>query len=246
MTAMKKICKLSIASAVVLASSLSFQSCTSETPFSTGGEGLVKMNVVVNSRTTRSVLDSDYGEELKRNCRIYISNDKGVLHKWVGIKNVPNSGVSMRYGAYVAEGFAGDSVTASFDHVYFKGATEFTVGRDVSVTQVNLKCNIANVVASIDQSTINDLHISDLKVVIGNSKGNLTYYGEDLFKKGYFMMPEDDTTLSYTITCKDLEGKDITKEDSILNVKPAYEYHLKFQYDPDEIADGGAHIVIKV
>lgn len=225
---------------------VSLPSCTSEAPFSKDGEGLVKMNVVVNSRTTRSLLDSDYGTTLTDNCRIYISNENGVLHKWVGIKNVPSSGVSLRYGAYVAEGFAGDSVTASFDHVYFKGATEFTVGQDVSVTQVNLKCNIANVVASIDESTINNLQISDLKVVIANSKGELTYSGDDLFKRGYFMMPQDDTTLSYTITCKDMDGNEVTKVGEIKNVKPACEYHLQFRYDPDEFAGGGAFITINI
>ncbi len=243
MKTMYKYISMSVAFATAVAS---LSSCTSEAPFSTDGEGLVKMNVVVNSRTTRSLIDSDYDDYLNDSCRIYISNGKNVLHKWVGKDNLPEKGVFLRYGSYVAEGFAGDSLPASFEHVYFKGASDFTVSSDVGVTQVNLKCYIANVVASIDQLTINDLHISDLKVVIGHSQGELTYSGDDLFKKGYFMMPEGETSLSYAISCKDLDGKDVIKEGEIPNVKQAYEYKLQFQYDPDDIEDGGAFIKINV
>lgn len=230
----------------LLASIVAFSSCTSEAPFSTDGEGLVKMNVVVNARTTRSVLDSEYGDYLKENCRIYISNEKGVLHKWVGVDKVPEKGVALRYGSYVAEGFAGDSVAASFDKVYFKGVAEFAVSKEVSVTQVSLKCNIANVVASVDSDALSDVGVSDLKVVVANSLGKLEFSGDDLFNKGYYMMPQGDTSLTYSVTGKDIEGKDFSKEGEISGVLPAHEYHLKLKYDPDGIANGGALIKIAI
>lgn len=245
---MKNNYNITLASAVILASSLIFESCSMESQFDNIGEGLVKMNVTVNSKTTRSIIDSDYLDNLNENCKIYIIDSKvdSVLHKWVGVDNLPDKGVYMRYGSYVAEAYAGDSVPASFEHVYFKGSTNFSVGKEVSVTQVNLKCTIANVVASIDQTSASEVPVSDLKVVVSNSAGELSYEAENLFKKGYFMMPKGETSLTYVVSGKDSEGNDFEKMDVIDNVLPSHEYCLKLQYNPDGNTDGGIFVTITV
>lgn len=198
------------------------------------------MNVSVNSKVTRTVSEDD-ANALLENCQIYISNSKGVLHKWVGIQNVPKDGVYLRYGTYLAEAFAGDSVTASFDKKYFKGQQDFSVGAQVESTQVNIVCKIANVVTSIDKGTIDYDQVENLSVVFENSRGDLTFQGDDLFKKGYFMMPEGDSTIKYTISGTNiLKGNTFTKVGEIENVKPGYEYRLEFNWTSSGSEDGGA------
>ena len=135
-----------------------FSSCKDETPFSeSDGEGLVRLSVSVNSKLTRSMATKaetpDNEAELRDNCRIYISNAKGVLHKWIGVDDMPES-IYLRYGSYVAEAMAGDSVSASFDKKYFKGMSPFEASATNATTQVSVACKLANVVASIEQSTV--------------------------------------------------------------------------------------------
>lgn len=239
---MKKINKIFAISAVVMTAGVALQSCQSEAPFSTDGEGLVRLSVDVNSRVTRAV---EGEEELRANARIYISNDKGVLNKWIGTENIPTDGIYLRYGSYVAEAMAGDSVPASFESKFFKGATEFTVDSE-AVSQVAVTCRIANVVASIDESTIDSDLIKDVVVEIGHTKGALTYAGENIMKPGYFMMPSGVTSLEYKISAVNSKDKPFTKTGVIENVLPAHDYRLKFHYNPSESDNGGAFLTITI
>lgn len=239
---MKKINKIFAISAVVMTAGVALQSCQSEAPFSTDGEGLVRLSVDVNSRVTRAV---EGEEELRANARIYISNDKGVLNKWTGTQNIPTDGIYLRYGSYVAEAMAGDSVPASFESKFFKGATEFTVDSE-AVSQVTVTCRIANVVASIDESTIDSDLIKDVVVEIGHTKGALTYAGENIMNPGYFMMPSGVTSLEYKISAVNSKDKPFTKTGVIENVLPAHDYRLKFHYNPSESDNGGAFLTITI
>ena len=221
-------------------------SCTSEAPFSSDGQGLVRMNVTVDSRVTRAIADEE-AELLREKCRIYISNSGGVLHKWEGVYNIPSNGIYLRYGTYVAEAFAGDSVTVSLDKKYYKGITEFSVGPEVKNSQVNVVCKIANVVASIDNSTIDYDQISDLSVKFENSRGEISLADENLYSKAYFMMPSEDSTVRYTITgTNNLKGSTFTKTGEIDNVLPGHEYRLKFNWASSGEGSGGALFSIKI
>lgn len=240
---MKKINKIFAISAVVMTAGVALQSCQSEAPFSTDGEGLVRLSVDVNSKLTRAV---EGEEELKANARIYISNDKGVLNKWVGTQNIPKDGIYLRYGSYVAEAMAGDSVSASFTKKYFKGASDFSISGDAPMANVAINCRIANVVASIEESTIDSKLMQDLKVRIGNSRGELTYYADSLYNRGYFMMPNGDTSLNYTVTGINSKGHEFTKSGVIENVKPSTHYRLEFNYTPAESDQGGAFFTISI
>lgn len=230
----------------VLAAMASLASCTSETPFFSEGEGVVRMNVVVNPSLTRASLQGDYGEYLADNCRIYVSDDKGVIHKWVGVDNLPRNGVSLRYGSYKLEAFSGDSVSASFDDMYFKGVKDFVVNALTPSVQVNLTCNIANVVTILDSSTVDPAFISNLKVEISNKRGKLTFEGDKLYNRGYFMMPQGISSLSYVLDGVDNMGNPVHKEGAIENVKPAHEYILKLKYAGAKPDQGGAFISVVV
>lgn len=240
---MKKIIKRYTISAAVLTAGLLLNSCKSEAPFADEGEGVLRLNVDVDSRLTRAVEGED---ELKANARIYISNEKGVLNRFIGIQSIPADGIPLRYGSYVAEAMAGDSVSASFTKKYYKGASDFYIGSSSPTTQVSVSCKIANVVASIDESTIDSGLMSDLKVVIGNSRGELTYASDSIMNYGYFMMPSGDTSLKYTVSGKNSKGNSFIKEGVINNVQPAYNYRLTFEYNTSGGNEGGAFLTISI
>lgn len=223
-----------------------FGGCASEEPFSTEGEGLVKMNVSMNSMTTRATVEGSEMQTLLDKCVIYISNDKGLLHKWVGVGNIPSQGVYLRYGSYVAEAWSGDSVAASFDKKFYKGMTLFDVSASQATTQVTIPCRIANVVVSIDEATIDSQYMTDLSVKFSSNDGELNFSDQKLMEKGYFMMSDNDNTINYELTAKNNLGEQFTKSGVIENVKSSHEYRLSFDYNPQQSTEGGAFIEIRV
>lgn len=240
---MKKILNKFIVSSAVLTAGLLLHSCKSEAPFADEGEGLLRLSVEVDSRLTRAV---DGENDLKANARIYISNEKGVLNKFIGTQNIPSEGIPLRYGSYVAEAMAGDSVSASFTKKYFKGASDFYIGSNSTTAQVSINCKIANVVASIDEGSIDSSFMDELKVVIGNSRGELTYAADSIMNYGYFMMPNGDTSLKYTVSGVNGRGNPFIKEGVIENVQPAHNYRLSFEYKSGGENEGGAFLTIIV
>lgn len=240
---MKKILNKFIVPTAVLTAGLLLHSCKSEAPFADEGEGLLRLNVEVDSRLTRAVEGEN---DLKANARIYISNEKGVLNKFIGTQSIPSDGIPLRYGDYVAEAMAGDSVSASFTDKYYKGSSGFSIGSTSATAQVNINCKIANVVASIDEGTIDSSFMDGLKIVIGNSRGELTYASDNIMDYGYFMMPNGETSLKYTVTGVNGRGNKFTKEGVIENVQPAHNYRLSFEYKTGEGNEGGAFLTIIV
>lgn len=237
------ISKFKILSTIVLTVGFVLMSCQSEAPFEEEGMGNVRLSVDVSSNMTRA---AESIEDIKNSARIYITDNKGVLNKWIGVQNIPSSGFSLRYGSYAAEVTAGDSLPASFEKRYFKGSSDFSVNSENPITQVSVVCKLVNVVASIDESTINTNLIKDLTVEIGNTKGSLIYDMDHIMDYGYFMMPVDDNTLSYTVSGVNKNGNEFSKTGIIENVEAAHNYRLSFNYDPDEGENGGAFINISI
>ena len=231
---------------IVLASALvggMMQSCQSEDGFFADGEGMLKMKMFINNSLTRN--GEDAGEDLGEKCVIYISNDKGLIHKFKGIENVP-SDLYLKSGGYVAEAWTGDSVTASFDKKFYKAYEPFTIKKG-EVEQVVLDCKIANVVASINPDPMLSAALADYKVTIGNTRGSLEFTEENAATAhGYFMQPNGDTSLTWTITGKREKGQDYVKKGTIYDVKPAHEYVLNVKYTPDALDYGGAFITVTV
>ncbi len=205
--------------------------CAAENPFETEGEGVVRLNTVVNSITTRA--DEAESDPLRDNCVVYISNEKGLIYKEKGLDKVKES-FTLKAGKYVAEAWTGDSVSASFDKKFYRGYEPFTVTKG-STSNVIINCRIANVVASVNTATIDpNLMKDDYKITIKNSKGELTFDKDNAsFEKAYFMMPNDDTTLEYTITGTNSNGESFTKTGMIEDVQRAHHYILNFEYNPE-------------
>lgn len=254
MTTMKTIYNRIVRAAMVAAIAGSMASCMSEAPFSNEEEAIVKLNVMVNTTLTRaeeSKIPSN-NQELLDNCVIYISNKDGLLHKWKGVSNIPSE-LSMRYGNYVAEAWAGDSVPVAYESVgkkFYRCYEPFSVNS--ATAQVNVRCGLANVVTSVDESTIDSEQVKDVKVTFSSAKGSLSFSSENWSDKAYFMMTTGDKNsdgvnfLNYVVEGKDTKGNAFTKEGVISDVKSAHEYRLKFEYHPSEPTDGGAFIKIMI
>lgn len=231
---------------------LSLWSCSAENPFDTDGEGIVQLRTVVNSITTRA--DNYSQEELEKKCVIYISDksktENALVYKKVGLENI-DSQIVLKAGSYVAEAWTGDSVTASFDKKFYRGYQPFDVTKG-STSNVVVNCRIANVVASINTQTIDpNLMKDDYKITIENSRDGLTFTKDNAVEaKAYFMMPDNDTSLKYTIEGSRKDGKPFKKDGTIENVERAHHYILNFDYNPEETSDptttGAAFLTINI
>lgn len=206
------------------------------------GQGTVYLTTKINSDIKiQSRADiSDYAD----NCLIYISNKKGLVRRYKGIGEVPADGIQLVSDHYIAEGWAGDSVSASFDKKWFKGRTEFDVTKGAT-TQVDLTCSIANVLTSVNYDAVVGEILTDYKMTIGHSKGSLEF-GADETRTGYFMMPSTDKDLTWEFTGKLANGDTYTRKGTITNAKPATQYILNVKYTGHDDPIGGGYFVIEI
>lgn len=237
---MKKNISLLLAGGACLAG-LMLTSCTADEPFGEG-EGVLKMKMVVNSTLTRAETDQ---QDLADKCIVYLSGSKGLLYKFQGLDNVP-SDIYLKSGSYVAEAWTGDSVSASFDKKFYRAYEPFTISKG-DVKNVVLNCKIANVVASINPEPIIAEALKDYKVTVENTRGSLDFDESNAkTAHGYYMMPNGDTSLKWTITGKKEDGSAFTKSGTIDNVERAHEYVLNIRYTPGSTEVGGGFITVTV
>ena len=216
--------------------------CHDENELSDGG-ARVYLNASVSSDiklASRAGID-----ELKENTLIWISKkDKGLVKKFEGLSSLPANGLWLTTGEYVAEGWAGDSVPASFTDRYFTGYAPFTVSKGQS-TGVNLNCKIANVVASVNYSEEIDEAISSYSLTVGHEGGELTFEGRDT-RKGYFMMSSRSRDLQWTLNGTLPSGETFTRSGTIESPKRATEYTINVNYSGSETTVGGGHFSIEI
>ncbi len=233
-------------SAVVVAAAALFTSCAMEVPFGEGGDG--DLTIVTEIRGDVKVVTRAIGENelvsLKENCIVYIENSKGVIKKYKGVDNIPQN-IRLKTGQYVAEAWSGDSVSASFDKKFYRGYEKFEMAEGSNA--LTLKCNIANVLVSIDPESLN-VNLQDMKVTFSHSRGELVFDSSNIDgeTKGYFMMPNADKDLKYVIEGKKPDGSAYKKEGVIAGVQRAHEYSMKITQDQSVITDGGAWVKITI
>lgn len=233
-----------LTSALGGAMALMLAGCAADSPFDNEGEGTLRMRLVVNSEITRAAMDQ---QTLADSCWVYISDSKGLLYKYHGLGELPAS-LPLRSGHYTAEAWTGDSVSASFDKKFYRGYQPFDITRD-NVSSVVVNCKIANVVASVNPADNVKDKIQNYTVTVANSAGALDFNADNVATAhGYFMMPNDDNTLTWNIQGENADGKPFTKSGKIENVKRAHEYILNLKYNPDVSGDdsGGGFITVTV
>ena len=119
---MKKRYKNIVFAAVALVAGL-FTSCSMEEPFSEEkGNGSLTLITQINGDTqTRAAIDASTMSSLRKNAVIYVERKNSnagrhdVIRKYFGLDQIPST-ISLQKGnSYLAEGWTGDSVSASFD-----------------------------------------------------------------------------------------------------------------------------------
>ncbi len=219
------------------------------------GEGRLMLKATVNSDVVVKTRAGQTNDELAKKTLIWISNAKGAIHKYNGIDEVPAGGIDLLSGHYVAEAWAGDSVSASWDDRYFKGREEFDITKG-SATQVNINCKIANTLVSVEYSDKVKELLTDMTLEVGHDKSTGTRDGVleftqekvDQQAKGYFMTNSRSKDLVYTLRgTLASNGSAFEYKGTIADVARATEYHLIVKHnDQAEDPVGGAWITIEV
>ena len=242
---MNRINKLFTRSAVALAVAAILPSCAMEEPFGDGVEGNLTLTAEIRGDVTKHTraVEADELASLREKCIVYIENSKGVIRKYKGLDNIPEQ-IKLRTGSYVAEAWSGDSVSASFDSKFYRGWQKFEINEGLN--SLTLKCNIANVLASVNPESLN-VNLSDLRVTFSHSRGSLEFDENNIpDAKGYFMMPNADKDLMYKVEGRKSDGSAFVREGKIENVQRAHEYCMTVTEEERPISEGGALIRIKI
>lgn len=226
---------------------LALSACADSFEPALSGEGSVNMTASINtdmevvSRAASDELAEQYGSSLV----VYIRNSQGVVRQYRGIQNLPTTPVALLSGHYTAQGWAGDSVSASWTERCFKGVEEFDISAG-SVSSVNLALKVANTAAELELGEgVTDV-LTDITMTVGHSRGTLTFTQENVNDRAYFMFPSYDRNLRYTLSGKLVDGTPIQLADVIENPAEATCYRFKLQYTPKEDNNGGVFFTISV
>lgn len=235
-------------SALALTAASLLTACSADDDLMQQGEGKLALSATLSgdldvvSRADADQLRELYGESLT----VWLTKPgSGPVRQYEGIDNIPSGPVTMPVGSYVAEAWAGDSVSASFDKKYFKAFQEFSVTAGAT-EQLNINCKIANVVASVVYLDGVDDLLKDYTLEVGNTKGSVVFEGKDS-RKGYFMMPKDETSLTVKLNGTTLNGKAYTQSATIADVKGTTEYVINIKPGNGTVDQiGGAYFDITV
>lgn len=251
-------------SSAVIMQAVLFQGCSLDTPFGNGGEGSLSINTEIRGETRLTRADNalansnpEYYRLLEQKCVVFIENSRGVMRKFKGLDNIPTS-INLSAGQYVCNAWTGDSVSASFDSKFYRGQQTFEIAENQN-TSLSMKCNIANVVVSVDGASVAETGLKNAKITFSTPRGSLEF-DESMFadKKGYFMTPSPETKAAdpekyaknTTVTVKvegtTDDGKAYVKESNITDVQRAHEYQVVLTANQQEIQEGGALIQLVI
>ena len=242
--------KINILALSLIATVGAFTSCSNDDfRIDNNGEGKVNLDVILNndvkveSRATGEDIDA-----LKDDLQLYIYSSKGLIRKYHKTSEIPQEGLWLVSGEYQAVVWAGDSTDASYTHKYFMGKTNFTVSKG-SNEAVEVVGKIQNTVASVIFPESLKTLMPDLKMTIGTSAATLDFdYNNFGSAKGYFMIPQGETSLSWTLTGTNEDGSQFRKTGSVSDAKGATEYQFNIKYDPsgNTGGTGGATLSVDV
>ncbi|MDE5969829.1 MAG: PCMD domain-containing protein [Muribaculaceae bacterium] len=207
----------------------------------------------VNTRAGENADEPVYSyneESLKNSTIIWISSDEGVVRKYNGLSTMPSRGLQLAGGVYLAEAWAGDSVSASWSAKFYKANQRFVIDGDANV---DLRLSLANVFASVVIDKSVDAVLTDYQVTISHSRGSRTFVGKDT-RVASFMMPtnhnakEDESPkedkLRWKMTGTEMSGESFVKEGTINYVSEGHQYVLTFSHNGGVAAIGGALIAL--
>lgn len=222
-------------------------SCSNE---GLGNDGEGQLNLTASLDNDVKVVTRATGEDIEaltQDFRLYIYSHRGLIRKYHSQDELPTDGLMLISGDYEADLWAGDSTAASYTHKYFKGKEKFTISKG-SVENINVVGKIQNTVASVIFPEALKEALTDVKMTIGTSAGTLDFtYDNATDAKGYYMLPENEATLTWTLTGTMANGQQMSKTGTVENAKAATEYQFTIKYNPTSTGEiGGGAITVTV
>lgn len=206
------------------------------------GEGSVQLRVSVSDDVTVVSRAVDSGIYATMQTRIYSS--KGLIRYYDAETPMPPT-LNLASGAYHAFVLAGDSVPAAFNTPYYTGSTDFTV-RGGETTSASVTCTIANTLATVAFDPSLDEVVSNYKVKIFTTSGELYFTPATVDSVGYFLFDTRDRSLGWTFEGEKTDGNSYTQSGIVEDVARATKYAFTFNFDPESAATGGTFLDVKV
>lgn len=203
----------------------------------TPGDGVVRLGVA--TRAELSTIDAVI--------KIYkVENEEQLLiRRYDSLGDVPEY-LALLAGDYVAKVQVGEKRAVSFDDKYYYGEQEFSVEKN-AVTNVTVDCKLQSTIVKVVYDDTVAEKLSEgyfTTVVIADSYDSAAIATGDVFsltytetREGYFVMPDDHTSLFWHFEGTHPVEGDIMKEALIENIKTSAKYTITLKYSKD--APGG-------
>lgn len=225
---------------------LALASCKTDNEF-IEAEGSLKLSVGVSDKVevASRTLSEEEQEALGNDCRIRIYNGETLVRRYEGLENVPSE-IALMTGDYSVRVTAGDSVAASFEERFFEGKKEFSIAKG-EVSSVEVNCGIVNTVVAITWDETLREAFSACQVTVTSATGELVYTSENADAKGYFILPEDNKSLTFKFSGTTLTDGKYEKTDVKSDLNASTLYNLTYSYKPfEQDPTGGASLQVTV
>ena len=206
------------------------------------GEGSVRLSVRVSDDVAVVTRAVDPGIYNTMQTRIYSS--KGLIRYYDATTPVPET-LNLASGQYHVFVLAGDSVPAAFNAPYYTGSTDFDV-RSGETTTASVTCTVANTLATVAfDPGLNEV-VTDCKVKIFTTNGELYFTEATADSVGYYLFNGKDRSLAWSFEGKKTDGSSYTQSGVVEDVQRATKYAFTFSYNAESAATGGTFLDVKV
>lgn len=206
------------------------------------GEGSVRLSVRVSDDVAVVTRSVDAGIYNSMQTRIYSS--KGLVRYYDATTPIPET-LNLASGQYHVFVLAGDSVPAAFDSPYYTGSTDFDV-RSGETTTASVTCTVANTLATVAfDKGLNEV-VTDCKVKIFTTNGELYFTEATTDSVGYYLFNGKEHNLAWSFEGKKTDGSSYTQSGVVEDVQRATKYAFTFSYNAESAATGGTFLDVKV
>lgn len=206
------------------------------------GEGSVRLSVRVSDDVAVVTRSVDAGIYNTMQTRIYSS--KGLVRYYDATTPIPET-LNLASGQYHVFVLAGDSVPAAFNTPYYTGSTDFDV-RSGEITTASVTCTVANTLATVAfDPGLNEV-VTDCKVKIFTTNGELYFTEATTDSVGYYLFNGKDHSLAWSFEGKKTDGSSYTQSGVVEDVQRATKYAFTFSYNTESAATGGTFLDVKV
>jgi hypothetical protein len=201
-------------------------------------EGAMRFGVAINADATLSenVVVKIYKVE---------GEEQNLVRRYNSLTDVPEY-LSLLAGDYVAKAQVGDKHIVSFDEKYYLGEQSFAVEAGI-ITNVTVDCKLHSTIVKVNYDatvaeTLSEGYFTAVAVAeeydaAAIERGDVQALRYEETKEGYFLLPENATSLFWHFEGTHPVEGDIVKEAIIENIKPAAKYTITLKYSKDAPGD---------